>query len=29
MIVYEVLQNNLNDFRAFKREILQAINTKY
>jgi uncharacterized protein YutE (UPF0331/DUF86 family) len=25
MIVYEVLQNNLNDFEIFKREILQAI----
>lgn len=25
MIVYEVLQNNLNDFETFKREILQAI----
>ena len=25
MIVYEVLQNNLNDFEVFKQEILQAI----
>lgn len=25
MIVYEVLQNNLNDFEIFKREILQTI----
>ncbi len=25
MIVYEVLQNNLNDFEIFKREILQAV----
>jgi len=25
MIVYEVLQNNLNDFEIFKREILKAI----
>ena len=25
MIVYEVLQNNLNDFEAFKQDILQAI----
>jgi uncharacterized protein YutE (UPF0331/DUF86 family) len=24
-IVYEILQNNLNDFGAFKQEILQAI----
>ena len=28
MIVYEVLQNNLNDFEAFKQEILQAIKAK-
>jgi uncharacterized protein YutE (UPF0331/DUF86 family) len=25
MIVYEILQNNLNDFEAFKQEILQTI----
>ncbi len=28
MIVYEILQNNLNDFDAFKQEILQAIKVK-
>jgi uncharacterized protein YutE (UPF0331/DUF86 family) len=28
MIVYEVLQNNLNDFVAFKQEILQAIKVR-
>jgi len=28
MIVYEILQNNLNDFEAFKQEILQAIKKK-
>jgi uncharacterized protein YutE (UPF0331/DUF86 family) len=28
MIVYEVLQNNLNDFEVFKQEILQAIKMK-
>lgn len=28
MIVYEVLQNNLNDFEAFKQEILQAIKAR-
>jgi uncharacterized protein YutE (UPF0331/DUF86 family) len=28
MIVYEILQNNLNDFDAFKQEILQAIKMK-
>ena len=27
-IVYDVLQNNLNDFGAFKREILDAIKVK-
>ena len=28
MIVYEILQNNLNDFEAFKQEILQAIKVR-
>ena len=28
VIVYEVLQNNLNDFDAFKQEILQAIKAR-
>lgn len=28
MIVYEILQNNLNDFEAFKQEILGAIKMK-
>jgi len=28
VIVYEVLQNNLNDFEAFKQEILQAIKAR-
>jgi uncharacterized protein YutE (UPF0331/DUF86 family) len=28
MIVYEVLQNNLNDFEAFKQDILQAIKVR-
>jgi uncharacterized protein YutE (UPF0331/DUF86 family) len=28
MIVYEILQNNLNDFEEFKQEILQAIKMK-
>ena len=28
VIVYEILQNNLNDFEAFKQEILQAIKTR-
>ncbi len=28
LIVYEVLQNNLNDFEAFKQEILQAIKVR-
>ncbi len=27
-IVYDVLQNNLNDFEAFKKEILDAIKVK-
>ena len=27
-IVYEILQNNLNDFETFKQEILQAIKKK-
>jgi uncharacterized protein YutE (UPF0331/DUF86 family) len=28
MIVYEILQNNLNDFEAFKQDILQAIKVR-
>lgn len=28
VIVYEILQNNLNDFEAFKQEMLQAIKKK-
>jgi len=28
MIVYEILQNNLNDFEAFKQEVLQAIKVR-
>jgi len=28
VIVYEILQNNLNDFEAFKQEILQSIKIK-
>ncbi len=28
MIVYDILQNNLNDFEAFKQDILQAIKAR-